>query len=148
MLVRVVALIGLALAAQPSQQTSVTSPLFSARHVSCSFPVYAAPVWKEDAAQVVSKAQDFSFDIDQIDTKKNSARIVGTGGATAHASTVVTPTGVNVIEATPMGNLNVTTIFVGGAAEGKFFAVHSRHLGDVRTSPSPSQSYGTCTMAQ
>jgi hypothetical protein len=160
MMIRGVALIVLALAGQSSQQASpqtskpgsqaaeVRSPLFSARHLSCTFPVYAAPVWKEDAAQVVSKAQDFSFDIDQIDTKKNSARIVATGGATAHASTVVTPTGVNIIEATPIGNLNVTTVFVGGSVDGKFIAVHSRHLGDVTTTPSPSQSYGSCTIAQ
>ncbi len=160
MMVRVVALVALALAGQTSQQSSpqtsqqgsqpaaVRSPLFNAKHLSCSFPVYAAPIWKEDAAQVVSKAQDFTFDIDQIDTKKNSARIVATGGATAHASTVVTPTGVNIIEATPIGNLNVTTVFMAGGPAGKFFAVHSRHLGDVSAAPSPSQSYGTCSIAQ
>jgi hypothetical protein len=34
----------------------------------------------------VSRAQDFTFDIDAIDTKKNSAQIVGKGGASAHAS--------------------------------------------------------------
>jgi hypothetical protein len=151
MMVRLVALLGIALIGQttpPAQQKPAADPLFSARHLSCSFPVYAAPVWKEGAAQVVSRAQDFRFDIDSIDTKKNSAQIVGTGGAAAHASTVVTPTGVNVIEATPIGNLNLTTIFVAGGPEGKYLAVHSRHLGDMTAGPSVSQNYGTCEIAK
>ncbi len=96
----------------------------------------------------MSRAQDFTFDIDAIDTKKRSAQIVGKGGASAHASTVVTPVGVNVIEATPIGNLNVTTVFVAGGPEGKYIAVHSRHIGDLTSIPSPSQNYGTCTIAK
>jgi hypothetical protein len=142
MMARFVVAVGLAFAAHAAQ-TPARDPLFSAKHLSCSFPVYAAPVWKDGAAQVVSRAQDFNFDIDSID-KKNNARIVATGGATAHASTIVTPTGLNVIEATPGGNLNITTIFVAGGQDGKYLAVHSRHLGDPNSAPSVSQNYGTC----
>jgi len=143
MMARFVVAVGLAVAAQAAQAPA-RDPLFSAHHLTCSFPVYAAPVWKDGAAQVVSRAQDFNFDIDAIDTKKNSARIVGGGGASAHASTIVTPTGLNVIEATPSGNLNITTIFVAGGPTGKYLAVHSRHLGDPNSAPSVSQNYGTC----
>ncbi len=147
-MVRFVALVGLMLAGQASPQTPAPSLLFAAKHLSCSFPVFAAPVWKEGAAQVVSHAQDFTFDVDTIDTKKNSARIVGSNGGSAHASTVVTPTGLNIIEATPIGNLNVTTIFIAGGPVGKFLAVHSRHLGDPEAAPSVSQNYGTCQIVR
>ena len=94
MMVRLVVLLGIVFAGQtPSQKPAARDPLFSTKHLACSFPVYAAPVWKDGAAQVVSRAQDFTFDIDAIDTKKNSAQIVGKGGASAHASTIVTPVG-------------------------------------------------------
>lgn len=153
MMVRLVALLGVALvmqtpASQPQQKASAPSPLFKAQHLTCSFNVYAAPVWKDGAAQVVSRAQDFTFDIDSIEVKKNSANIVGKGGVSAHASTVVTPTGLTVIESTPIGNLNITTIFVAGGPEGKFIAVHSRHIGDLTSAPSPSQNYGTCEIVK
>jgi hypothetical protein len=149
MMVRLVALLGIVLLGQtPLPKSTAGDPLFSARHLACSFPVYAAPVWKDGAAQVVSRAQDFTFDIDAINTKKNSAQIVGKGGASAHASTIVTPVGINIIEATPIGNLNVTTVFVAGGPEGKYIAVHSRHIGDPASAPSPSQNYGTCAIAK
>jgi len=150
MTVRFVVLLAIALAGQTSapQQKQAPSPLFSATHLSCSFPVYAAPVWKDGAAQVVSRAQDFTFDIDAINTKKNSAQIIGKGGGSAHASTVVTPIALNIIEATPIGNLNVTTVFVAGSEDGKYMAVHSRHIGDLTSAPAPSQNYGTCTIAK
>jgi hypothetical protein len=145
MMVRFVVAIGLAVVGQAAQ-TPARDPLFSVRHLSCSFPIYAAPVWKDGAAEVVSRAQDLNFDIDSIETKKNSARIVGAGGATAHASTVVTSTGINVIEATQQGNLNITTIFVAGGPAGKYLAVHSRHIGDPNSAPTVSQNYGTCAI--
>ena len=150
MTVRLVALVGMMLAAQTPtpQKSSAPNPLFGAHHLTCSFPVYAAPVWKDGAAQVVSRAQDFAFDIDSIDTKKNKARIVGAGGASAPASILPTGIGVNVIEGTPIGNLNVTTIFMAGGPEGKYLAVHSRHIGDLNSAPSPSQNYGTCEIVK
>jgi hypothetical protein len=151
MMVRLVALLGIVLLGQtPPPKSTAGDPLFSARHLACSFPVYAAPVWKDGAAQVVSRAQDFAFDIDAIDTRKNktSARIVGKGGASAPASVMVTPIAVNVIEGTPIGNLNVTTVFVAGGSEGKYITVHSRHIGDLTSAPSPSQNYGTCTIVK
>lgn len=150
MTVRFVVLLAVALAGQTPapQQKSAPNPLFSATHLTCSFPVYAAPVWKEGAAQVVSRAQDFTFDIDAINTKKKSARIVGKGGVSAPASILPTDIGLNVIEGTPIGNLNVTTVFVAGGEDGKYIAVHSRHIGDLTSAPAPSQNYGTCTIAK
>jgi hypothetical protein len=149
MMVRLVALLGIVLLGQtPPPKTTAGDPLFSARHLACSFPVYAAPVWKDGAAQVVSRAQDFTFDFDGIDTKKRSANMVAKGGVSTHASTVVTPTGVNIIEATPIGNLNITTVFVAGGPAGKYLAVHSRHLGDLTSGPSVSQNYGTCEIVK
>ena len=153
MMVRLVALLGVTLvmqtpASQLQQKASAPSPLFKAQRLTCSFNVYAAPVWKDGAAQVVSRAQDFTFDIDVIDMKKNKARIVGKNGASAPASMLPTDIGLNVIEGTPIGNLNVTTVFMAGGPEGKFLAVHSRHIGDLTSAPSPSQNYGTCEIAK
>ncbi len=148
-MVRLVVLLGIVAAGQASaaQQPAARDPLFSARHLTCSFPVFAAPVWKDGAAEVVSKPQDFTFDFDAIDIKKNSATIVAKGGS-AHASTITTSTGVNFIEATPIGNLNITTVFVAGGPEGKYLAVHSRHLGDPSSGPTVSQNYGTCAIVK
>jgi hypothetical protein len=149
MTVRFVALVGMMLAAQAAtpQKATAPDPLFGAHHFTCSFSLYAARVLKDGAAQVVSGAKDTAFDIDSIDTKKNRARIVGTTGS-GPASLLVTGVSVNVIEITAGGNLNVTTIFAGGGPEGKYLAVHSRHLGGPNSDLTPSQNYGTCAIAK
>ncbi len=136
-----------ALAGQGSAPSAKPDPLFSAHHLSCSFSMYAAPVWKDGAVEGMTHDEQFTFDVDAID-KKNKAQIVASNGAAAHASTITTATGLNVIEATPSGNLNLTTIFVGGQSAGKYLAVHSRHLGDPADLPAVSQHYGTCTIVQ
>jgi hypothetical protein len=136
-----------ALVGQGSAPSAKADPLFSARHLSCTFSLYAAPLWKDGAITGMTHDEEFTFDVNGID-KKNNAQIVASNGASAHASTITTGTGLNVIEATPSGNLNVTTIFVGGKSGGKYLAVHSRHLGDPAAPPTVSQHYGTCTIVQ
>lgn len=148
MMVRLVVLVGMMLVAQTPQpqKSSAPDPLFSAHHLTCSFSLYAARVWKDGAAQVVSGAKEMAFDIDSFDTKKGRARIVGTGGS-APASLLLTSISVNVIEVTAIG-VNVTTIFAAGGPEGKYVAVHSRHLGGPNSDLTPSQNYGTCAIAK
>ncbi|HUL72149.1 MAG TPA: hypothetical protein VLT86_03560 [Vicinamibacterales bacterium] len=131
----------------PSPQAAPKNPLFTARQLSCSFGVYATAIWKETTPEVVSRTQDFSFKIDSIDAKKGQARIVS-GNASAIVSMIVTQTGINLVEKTRIGNLNVTTIFVAGGHDDVFIAVHSRHLGDLTAAPSVSQNYGTCQASQ
>ncbi len=108
----------------------------------CSFPVYASASWTTPP-QVTSQTQDFTFRIDTIDPKKRQARVVGTGGS-ALASLLTTPVGVTVIEQTPLGNVNMTTVFAAGQQGRTFLAVHSRHIGDPAAPPTVSQNYGTC----
>jgi len=131
----------------PSAQAPPKNPLFTARQLSCSFGVYATAIWKDTTPQVISRTQDLSFKIDSIDAKKGSARIVS-GTAAAVVSMIVTQTGINLVEKTRIGNLNVTTIFMAGGHDDVFIAVHSRHLGDLAAAPSISQNYGTCQAAQ
>ena len=146
MIVRLIALVLLAQAgAAPVQPPK--SPLFAAHRLSCSFGLYAAAIWKDTTPQVVSRTQNLAFQIDSIDTKKNTARIVN-GGAAALVSMIVTPTGINLVEKTQIGNLNVTTIFAAGGQGNVFLAVHSRHIGDLTTALSVSQNYGTCEIPQ
>jgi hypothetical protein len=152
MIVRLIVLVLLAqgqAGSPPTQapQAPPKSPLFSARHLSCSFGLLATAVWKDMTPQVVSKTQDFTLQIDSIDTKKGTARIVS-GNASAVVSMIVTQTGLNLVEKTRIGNLNVTTIFAAGGHNNVFLAVLSLHLGDLTGAPSVSQNYGTCEMPQ
>jgi hypothetical protein len=114
----------------------------SARAFTCSFTVYAAAIWNEGQPSVLSNPQDFAFQIDELDRRRGRARVAGTAGSSP-ATLMVSEAGLNVIEPTPTGNLNLTTIFTASAG-GKYLAVHSRHLGDVSGPPRVSQTYGTC----
>jgi hypothetical protein len=120
-----------------------SGPFASVTALRCSFPVYATAVWTQPVPDVSSARQDFTFQIEAIDLKKKNAEIVGAGGS-ALAAVVLTETGLSVIEQTPIGNLNITTVFAAGGTGSTFLAVHSRHLGDVSGPPHASQSYGTC----
>jgi hypothetical protein len=121
-------------------------PLASARTLRCSFSVYATAQWVEPRPEVLVDEQDFSFEIDEIDIAQGRATIVASGSALA--TMVVSPTGLNVIEQTPIGNINLTTVFAAGGNDDTFLAVHSRHLGDVSAWPRVSQSYGTCELVR
>jgi hypothetical protein len=92
----------------------------------------------------VTGTQDFSFQVDSINYRRNEARLVATGSALV--TMILTQTGMNLVEKTQIGNLNVTTIFANGGQGQDFPAVHSRHLGDVDAAPPrTSQAYGRCT---
>jgi len=101
----------------------------------CQFPkgvTYDGGKLEEDAQK------DFSLIFDSIDLTKGTARLIGNIGASdvvviANASTL------NFIEVTPVGYLNVTTLF----HLPEMPAVHSRHV-VIIDEPMPSQRYGTC----
>ena len=124
-------------------QTPATPPaIATVKAFACSFPLYASVAWTTPP-QVVSQSQQFTFRFDSIDLKKRSGRLVGTGGTTL-VSVLATAVGVTLIEQTPLGNVNVTTIFAAGQQSRTFLAVHSRHIGDPTSPPTVSQNYGTC----
>jgi hypothetical protein len=129
------------------QQTPESKdPLASAKSLRCSFPNYAAVRWTGTTGEVLGGSQEFSFQIDSFDFRRNRAQLVG--ASTTLVTLLVTPTGLNVIEQTAAGNLTVTTVFSGTAAEGKSYqAVHSRHLGrDAELPARASQAYGSCEL--
>ena len=149
MRIRVATLIVLAIAAPASAQRSSApaDPLASAKSVRCTFPNYAAVKWNGTTGEVLAGAQDFSFQLDSFDFRRNRAQLVGT--ATTLVTLLVTPMGLNVIEQTLAGNLTVTTIFSGTTSgEGRtYLAVHSRHLAkDMDLPARASQAYGTCQL--
>jgi hypothetical protein len=147
MKMRVMALLALSaviaiepLSAQRAGQAS--NPFATAKVITCSFPTYAATRRSGPSVEVLTGTQDFSFQIDSFDFRRNRARLVATG--TVPVSMLSSPTGLTIIEQTPAGNVNVTTVFSGGASDGSFLSVHSRHLGELDAPPRPSQAYGTC----
>ena len=149
MRIRVATLIVLALAVPASAQRSNTpqDPLASVKSVRCTFPNYAAVKWNGTTGEVLGGSQDFSFQIDSFDFRRNRAQLVGT--ATLPVTLLVTPMGLSVIEQTLAGNLTVTTIFSGTATgdDRTYLAVHSRHLAkDMDLPARASQAYGTCQL--
>jgi len=150
MTIRVATLIALALTVPADAQRGSAAPqdpLASAKSVRCTFPNYAAVKWNGTTGEVLGGKQDFSFQLDSFDFKRNRAQMVAAG--TIPVTLLTTPMGLHVIEQTLGGNITVTTIFAGTASgEGRtFLAVHSRHLGTDADLPArASQAYGTCLM--
>jgi hypothetical protein len=81
---------------------------------------------------------------DQIDVKKNRARLIGNSGAVTIKAFAGFES-VHLIEATDSGNMNITTIFVPSNLKSvsSFPVVHSRHV-HALSGPLPSQYVGIC----
>jgi hypothetical protein len=146
MSVRILAAILLTLSVPASAQkpVPVQGPLTTAKTLLCSFPSFGTARWGDAAPQVITGSQDFSFRIESIDYRNKRAMIVADGNALA--SLLLTPTGMNIIEQTPIGNVTLTTIFSAGGRGQTFLAVHSRHLGELDGAPRSSQAYGNCQL--
>jgi hypothetical protein len=134
-------------AALAQKAPAPANPFASVTKLHCTFTAFAAAQWASDGPKVVSNTQDFTFDIDSFDWKKNRARVVGSSGSTL-VTLLASQTGLNAIEQTPIGNVNLTTVFTTGATPPKYLAAHSRHLGDTKDPPRVSQTYGTCDSVQ
>jgi hypothetical protein len=142
----VVAVIGMSAGLAAQRPAAPRSPFASAKTLQCSFTTYAATEWR-DGVLPVSTKEDLSFQIEIVNLKKGRAKVVGNNGS-ADATVMLGETGLNVIEQTPIGNFILTTIFAAGGDAGRFLAVHARHIGDPNDPPSPSQHYGSCTIAK
>jgi hypothetical protein len=127
----------------PAQAETPAISLSAARALRCVFPNYVATRWIEGTPETVNGKDELTFEIDTINLKARTARIVGARGSTL-VSAFITQTGLNVIEQTPIGNFILTSAFIGGRDGNALRAVHSRHLGDVAELPTPSQYFGTC----
>lgn len=137
-----VLVLSMAVSAGAQKNKPAPGPLSALTSLKCAFPVFATPRLAVTPPDIVSGTQEFSFAVDSFDYKKNRARIVGSGAALV--TMMVTPTAMHIIEQTPVGNMNVTTVFLSGATGKTFGAVHSRHLRDATDGTAPSQAYGTC----
>lgn len=142
-----VMLVGLA-AAAGARQAAPGKPVFATgQTLSCQFPTFSVGGWKDATPNAVTSTEDFSFQIAIVNLKRGRARIIGANGA-EEATLVSTPVGLNVIEQTAIGNFLLTTVFTATGPDGRYLAVHSRHIGDPSAVPSPSQHYGSCAFAK
>jgi hypothetical protein len=116
--------------------------LRAARSLKCTFPTIASLDWKRDDATPRIQSQNFEFIVDGIDHKARTARLVGNLGAVD----LILVEGIKVttfVETTPSGNVNLTTVFAEVMSDGRFKAVHSRHVYLIGGAL-PSQAYGSC----
>jgi hypothetical protein len=59
------------------QQPATKDPLASAKSLTCTFPNYAAVRWEGTSGEVLGGKQEFSFQIDSFDFRRNRAQLVG-----------------------------------------------------------------------
>jgi len=131
------------LAQQPAPQKPPANPLAAVTAFQCAFVRFSVARWDEDVPEILTGEDNFSLGVTGIDLRRSRARVVS-ATATVDVSARLAPTGLNIIEQTPAGNFVVTTIFSVAKSADTYYAVHSRHLGDLTTPPSASQYYGTC----
>ena len=139
----VVALMAIPLlsAAQLAPEPGAYRDLVAARSLKCSFPWSASADWDRDEPRVKNASQEFGFQIDGIDHRQGSARIIGNAGAD-DLTALRGADSVSFLERVPAGTINVTTVYAWRNTEGRFKAVHSRHV--AIGGPAPSQNYGYC----
>lgn len=129
-------LLGTTAAAQETPWDKVTT-------LACTFPVRSVNDWREDLPHphVKSEQEEFSFGLEGINLAKGTAQMVGVGGS---AGVVVVPAAesLHFMESMASGNMNLTTVFNARTRDGRFKAVHSRHMKII--DPLPSQAYGFC----
>ena len=130
-------------AQQKTAKPAAANPLAAAQSLQCAFTSYAVTGWKDGKPFTVTADEVLGFQIVVLNLKKSRGRIVGAGGA-EDATVVLTPTGLTAIEQTAIGNFLTTTVFTTGGSDGRFLAIHSRHIGDPASEPSPSQHFGSC----
>lgn len=121
--------------------------LSTIKSLKCEFPTSATTDWQKDSPEPkVQRKQNFAFHLDGIDASNGTARIIGNAGAD-DLTVVLTQESIHFLEATPSGNLNITTVFDALTKDGKYKAVHSRHV-VMMGGPLPSQAYGYCRLWQ
>jgi hypothetical protein len=131
-------------------QSTDKNPLANIKSLKCTFPVYSVGSWKNgDVKGEVRQAQQFSLEIDEIDTDGGTARVTGTSGPT-HVTALLTISSLHFVERTVTGTLTITTVFASEGNVKAYRAVHSRHdylpmsLPGYVSEPSVSQNYGMC----
>lgn len=123
------------------------SLLLGAQSLRCSINQGTQASW--DTGELSLKSARFAEDaevvFDAINTETGKARIIGNAGAGDLLVTVV-GSGIMFVEFTPVGNVNITTVFASYDSAQHFIAVESRH--QYIAGPFPSQYHGTCTILE
>jgi len=96
----------------------------------------------EDNGFKSEPGEGMAFVIASLNLDAGTAQLVGNVGA---SDLILLPgrESMHFIEQTTSGNLNLTTVYTGAAPDGRFFAVHSRHVG-TGADPWISQFFGLC----
>ncbi|QWE06384.1 hypothetical protein [Polynucleobacter sp. JS-JIR-5-A7] len=80
---------------------------------------------------------------DQIDIKKGTGRMIGNSGSET-VQVLKGDSSTHIVERTPSGNMNITTIFNPTQKYSDLYpVVHSRHI-NLMSGPFPSQYVGLC----
>jgi hypothetical protein len=77
-----------------------------------------------------------------VDIQAGTAQLIGNAGA-VDVFLLSGTFGLNFVEMTPVGNVNLTTVYYGTLPDGRFKAVTSRHVG-ISEDPMMSQYWGAC----
>ena len=99
----------------------------------------------ENGSPRTKRVNDFvELVYDQIDKTKGTARLIGNVGV-AQVQAIEGNESIHLIETTPFGNMNITTIFFTEKSKlnGRHPVVHSRHM-KSSSGPLPQQYIGLC----
>ena len=99
----------------------------------------------ENGSPRTKRVNDFvELVYDQIDKSKSTARLIGNVGV-AQVQAIEGNESIHLIETTPFGNINITTIFFTekNKSNGRHPVVHSRHM-KSSSGPLPQQYIGLC----
>jgi hypothetical protein len=138
----------LAVAVVPSlhAQDETLSRLQTSRSLKCTFPIGSVADWKASGPVMERDPKGMSLHYDAIEWNGKRARLIGNQGA-GDVGTITGLAAITFVELTPVGSVNVTTVFAAyqpGTTD--FIAVTSRHVGTgiPGLPPVPSQYYGSC----
>lgn len=139
-----VALIALSLTSAQAADNAAAQ-LVAARSLKCHFGPGTEAQWKGNEPAVRSTRFDEDIQFDSIDLRKESARVIGSAGA-SDVRVLNTAVGLSFLETAP-AVLDITTVFAVSTNNNEFPAVDSRHV-MVLGKTMAEQFYGTCKVWQ
>lgn len=127
-------------------QAESQNPLARIKALSCAFPVYAAGSWKGGTISAdVKQSSDLTVIVTEIDADGGTA-LVGP----AHATALLTPNSLHLMERTMLGSLSMITVLSPLSDRRTVRAVRSRHdyvqmaIPGFVAEPTITQHYGEC----
>ena len=149
---RAVAVVLVALMAFAAPASAQSRDLFEVKKLTCTVVTDVSTEWEKGRPYQKSKdSEAMNLVFEQIDVAAKSARMVGNNGtsalmvSTASGIPSFSPRALHLFEVTPVGYINVTTVFETEAnfsGVRGFQTVHSRHVAvDI---PTVSQFNGLC----